>query len=67
MTRQHDQLSMESHYRHIIDTFDLHHLDSVAELSVTPSVVKPLIRTLDTSRPDKYKRRRKESHEAKDK
>jgi hypothetical protein len=33
----------------------------------TPIVVTPLIRTIHTSRPDKYKRRRKESHEAKDK
>ena len=33
----------------------------------TPIVVTPLIRTIDTSRPDKHKRRRKESHEAKDK
>ena len=33
----------------------------------TPIVVPPLIRTIDTCRPDKYKRWRKESHEAKDK
>ena len=33
----------------------------------TPIVVTPLIRTIDTSRPDKYKTRRKESQEAKDK
>jgi hypothetical protein len=33
----------------------------------TPIVVTPLIHTIDTSRPDKHKRRRKESHEAKDK
>ena len=38
MTRQHDQLSMETQYRHIIDTFHLHHLDSVVELAVTPRV-----------------------------
>ena len=38
MTRQHVQLSMETHSRHIIDTFDLHHLDSAAELAVTPRV-----------------------------
>jgi hypothetical protein len=30
-------------------------------------VVTPLIRTMDTSRPDKHKRRRKESQEGKDK
>jgi hypothetical protein len=30
---------------------------------VTPIVVTPLILTLDTSRPDKYKRWRQESHE----
>ena len=40
LTHQHDQLSMESHYRHIIDTFDLHHLDSAAELAVTPRVAR---------------------------
>jgi hypothetical protein len=37
------------------------------EAQPTPIIVTPLIRTMDTSRPDKYKRRRKESHEAKDK
>jgi hypothetical protein len=39
------------------------------ESQPTPIVVTPLIRTIDTSRPDKYKRRRMEitSHEAKDK
>jgi hypothetical protein len=34
---------------------------------LTPNVVTPLIHTLDTSRPDKYKRRGKESKEANDK
>jgi hypothetical protein len=37
------------------------------EAQPTPIVVTPLIRSIDTSRPDKYKRRRKESHETKDK
>ena len=37
------------------------------EAQSTPIIVTPLIRTIDTSRPDKHKRRRKESHEAKDK
>ena len=37
------------------------------EDQLTPIVVSPLIRTIHTSRPDKYKRRRKESHETKDK
>jgi hypothetical protein len=37
------------------------------EAQPTPIVFTPLIRTVDTSRRDKYKRRRKESHEAKDK
>ena len=32
------------------------------EAQPTPIVVTPLIRTIDTSRPDKYERRRKESH-----
>jgi hypothetical protein len=36
------------------------------EAQPTPMVVTPLIRTIDTSRPGKYKRRRKESHESKD-
>ena len=36
------------------------------ETQLTPSVVTPLIHTLDTSRPDKYKRRRKESNETND-
>jgi hypothetical protein len=34
---------------------------------VYANILKCLIHTLDTSRPDKYKRWRKESHEAKDK
>jgi hypothetical protein len=37
------------------------------EAQPTPIVVTPLIRSIDTFRPDKYKRRRKESHETKDK
>jgi hypothetical protein len=32
-----------------------------------PFVGTPIIPTIDTSRPDKYKRRRKENHESKDK
>ena len=38
-----------------------------SETQSTPIVVTPLIHTLDTSHPDKYKRWRKESHEANDK
>ena len=34
------------------------------EAQSTPIVVTPLLRTIDTSRPDKHKRRRKESREA---
>jgi hypothetical protein len=34
-----------------------------SETQSTPNVVSPLIHTLDTSRPDKYKRREKESNE----
>jgi hypothetical protein len=41
--------------------------EASSEAQSTPIVVTPLIRTLGTSRPDKYKRWRKESHEAKDK
>jgi hypothetical protein len=37
------------------------------EAQPTPILVIPLIHTIDTSRPDEYKRRRKENHEAKDK
>ena len=37
------------------------------EAQSTPIVVTPLIRTIDTSRPDRHKRRRKESLEKKDK
>ncbi len=37
------------------------------EVQLTPIVVTPLIHTIDTPRPDKYKRWRKESHETKDK
>ena len=37
------------------------------EAQPTPIVVAPLIRTIDTFRPDKCKRRRKESQEVKDK
>ena len=33
------------------------------EAQSTPVVATPLLRTIDTSRPDKYKRRRKESRE----
>ena len=33
------------------------------EAQSTPITTTPLLRTLDTSRPDKYKRRRKESQE----
>ena len=32
-----------------------------SEVQSTPNAANPLIRTLDTSRPDKYKRRRKEN------
>ena len=35
------------------------------EAQPTPIVFTPLIRTIDTSRPDKHKRRRKESREGK--
>jgi hypothetical protein len=41
--------------------------EASSEAQSTPIVVTPLIRTIDTSRPDKHKRRRKESHETKDK
>ena len=34
------------------------------EAQSTPTAATPLLRILDTSRPDKYKRRRKESQEA---
>ena len=42
-------------------------LEASPEAQPTPIVVTPLIRTIDTSRPDKNKRWRKESQEAKDK
>ena len=38
-----------------------------SEDQMTPYVVTPLIHTLDTSRPDRHKRQRKESNEANDK
>jgi len=40
--------------------------DLLTETQSTPSVVTPLIHTIDTSRPDKHKRRRKENREVKD-
>jgi hypothetical protein len=41
-------------------------LGASSEAQSTTIVVTPLIHTLDTSRPDKYKRWRKESHETND-
>jgi hypothetical protein len=41
--------------------------ETSSEAQSTPIVVNPLILTLETSRPDKYKRWRKESHKTKDK
>jgi hypothetical protein len=41
--------------------------EASSEAQSTLSAVTPLIRTLDTSRPDKYNRWRKESHQTKDK
>jgi hypothetical protein len=42
-------------------------LEPSPEAQSTPIAVTPLIRTIDTSRPDRHKRRRKESQETKDK
>ncbi len=36
------------------------------EAQSTPTAVTPLIRTIDTFRPDRHKRRRKEGQETKD-
>jgi hypothetical protein len=41
--------------------------ETSAEAQPTPIVVTPLVLTIDTFRPDKFKRWKKESEEAKDK
>jgi hypothetical protein len=42
-------------------------LEASPEDQPTPFVVTPIIHIIDTSRPDKYKRLRKENREVKDK